>query len=293
MIFEARTGDGWRLELEEIAAPAGARAACLLGHAMMTNRRSLDRPAGRGMASALAAPGRLAVYTFDCRGHGGSAARDGRGWTYDDIALRDVPAAVAAVRARAPGLPLVLVGHSLVAHGGLAWLGQEPDAPVGAVVALAANVWIPRLEPDRLTWLGKRATLEAWRVASIPLGRFPARRLGMGNEDEPRAYVEQFLRWARTDRWDANDGRDYLAGLARVRAPVLAVAGEADRFMCTPGAARAFAAALRAAPVTFRLVGAHELPGFRPDHMGLVTARQAAPLWAELERWIVDVAGGS
>jgi predicted alpha/beta hydrolase len=324
-IFRVETSDGWRLEVERVGAPAGAhhargaaatgeagapatvaaahpaaasaatvaaaeatpaRAACIVGHAMMTNRRSLDRPRGAGLASTLAARG-LAVYTFDCRGHGGS--RDGaprRSWTYDDVVLRDVPAVVAAVRARHPRLPLVVVGHSLVAHATLAWLGVVPGAAVHAVVALAAGVWIRRLEPDALAWLGKRATLEAWRAASVPLGYFPARRLGLGSEDVPRAYIEQFLGWARTDRWTAADGGDYLRGLARVRAPVLAIAGAADRFMCRPAAGRAFADQLTGAPVTFRVVERGELPGLRPDHMGLVTARAAAPLWGELAAWI-------
>src|SRR5439155_4099847 len=94
----------------------------------MANRRSLDRPAGRGLASTLTEAG-FVTYALDVRGHGRSGPHpaEGADWTYDDVVFKDLPAAIWFVRSREAGLPLAVVGHSLTAHGVLALLGQRPE----------------------------------------------------------------------------------------------------------------------------------------------------------------------
>jgi predicted alpha/beta hydrolase len=277
------TPDGWTLYG---AHRAGAgRGVVLCGHAMMVNARSFEK----GAAPAVLAARGYEVYTFDLRGHGRS--RGPRPWNYDDLMLRDLPALVRGVRARHPGLPLAVVGHSLTGHGCLGWLGLRPDAPVDAVVAVAANLWLPRWEPRRLRWLKKRAVLEAWLGASRLFGRFPARAFRIGSDDVALAYVRQFVGWARRDEWKTADGRDYLAGLERVRCPVLAILGEADRLLCAPESGRAFVSHLRA-PLTVWEVGRTEIPGLVPDHMRLVTDPRAAPLWERIAGWLDTVLAG-
>ena len=101
-----RTHDG--LDLQGIdALPAGpARAALLLVH-------GLGEHVGRyaALIERLVADG-LAVHAWDQRGHGRSPGA--RGAIPDDAApMRDLAAMVDAVRARHPGRPLVLLGHSM------------------------------------------------------------------------------------------------------------------------------------------------------------------------------------
>lgn len=288
--FTVEALDGWRLAVDYHPPEPGVptRGALWMGHAMMANRRSLDRPEGEGLASTLAAAG-YHVYKADLRGHGESgplAAESGR-WRYDDIVLQDIPALSAWVKKRHPDLPLVVVGHSLVGHGTLASLGQVTGQPVDAVVSIASNAWVRPLERSRLRWIKKRAALVPFVGLSRVYGYFPARRFKLGSEDEARAYVEQFAQWARTGRWGSADGiRDYLAGLGAVTQPVLAISGAGDTLLCPPRDCRAFHARLKNAPVTYWEVSRSSRFGYDANHMSLVTNSKCAPLWREIARWM-------
>jgi predicted alpha/beta hydrolase len=281
--------DGWPLAVERHAAGRTPRAVVVAGHAMMADRRSLDRPPGRGLASTLAGRG-FEVWCFDARGHGasGPAADVGGAWRYDDLVQRDLPAVVAAARAARPDLPLAVLGHSLFAHGALAWLGPRAPAapsPVDALVLLAGNVWLRRLDPDPARWAVKRALMEGLAGMAQRVGHVPARRLKFGTDAESFAYIRQFRDWVRTDRWTSADGRiDYLAAGASLRLPVLAVAGAGDHLLCHPACSERFvAAALPACGVDHRVVSWGR---YRPGHMALATDPRSAPLWHDVAEWL-------
>ena len=274
----------WSLAVSEFPAQGEPRGVVVASHAMMCNRRTLDRPRGNGLASTLAAAG-LHVYTFDFRGHGESkpgAAGGGR-WCYDDIVNEDIGAVVRWAHARHPELRLGFLGHSLAGHAGLHWLGMTADAPVDAVVLYAVNLWIPRLETQRFRWLRKRATLALWKLVSTPVGYFPTRRLRMGTDDESLALVRDFSRWADSDgcRRIADDF-DYLAGRANVKAPVLAFVGEHDRVMCAEECAKRYLE-----PVPQHTV--EVVPG--ASHISLVTQEHSRPAWDRTATWLIEQLG--
>lgn len=279
----------------------------LLAPGMMLSGRSLDRPRGRGMATALAARGHL-VYLLDLRGHGASrpAAAEGADWTYDEIVAFDVPAAVEAVAARHPGRRLVWIGHSLSAHAGAAAFGQRPDLGLAAAVLISPVVWIRRHEPSPAAWLAKRANLSLWWWLTRAVGHTPARRLRIGSDDEAPGYVRQFVEWARADAWTSRPeppgpphpwtGRvDYLAGLARVRFPVLVVNARGDRWISRTACVRCFADAFTGAPVEFWELGREELGLSRrqmplePGHMALVKDARSAAAWDRIADWIDEL----
>lgn len=283
------TADGRRLAVARHASAGPPRARVLLLHAMMADARSLDRPAGRGLASTLAARG-LEAWRADLRGHGGSGpgAREGASWTYEELVRFDVPALVAA--ARADGLPLVVLGHSLGGHAALAAAveGARPDA----FVLLATNVWLPSLEPSRRRRWRKALVFRAFEAAAIPRGRFPARRLRFGPCDEPLAYVRDLCRFWWEDRWGPRAGGDWLAGLRALSIPTLAVAGAGDRLEAHPEPARLFADHLPPGTVDFWLARRGRL-GLEvdPDHMGLGVSEACRPLWERVADWVHDRAG--
>lgn len=268
--------DGWRLALDVIE-PAAPRAAVVLGHAMMVDRRTLDYR-GDGLASHLARRG-LAVVAADLRGHGesGPLASEGGSWSYDDLVEQDTPALIAYACRRFPGLRLTLVGHSLFGHVSLAYVARHPGAEVQALVLLAGNIWLRRFEPSRWRRLEKRAFL----LASLPLvrafGYFPARRLRIGPVDEARDYWAHLVDYARQNDWRARDGFSYADALARVRRPVLGLVGAGDRFYCHPETAQRFLA--QVAGARLEIVGRHSGLAFDPDHMDLVTRTGCRPVW--------------
>jgi predicted alpha/beta hydrolase len=284
---EIRTRDGWALRAD-VREPAGKPiGVALLGHAMMARRTEFDRPAAGGLARLLVERG-WRVVNLDLRGHGqsGPGAHQGASYTYDDFVRHDLPAACEFARGRGKrALPVVVVGHSLAAHVALAAAGAGL-VDLDAIACIAANVWLPSLEPSRARWAVKRATLAGIVGVCRRLGRFPARTLRFGSDDEPRAYFEAFARWARTDAWTSDDGAlDYTAGLARVRVPVAALVSDGDALACVPECGVRFLSAC-AGPREIVRVARGDDGGPPPGHMALVTSRRAASAWARIESWM-------
>jgi predicted alpha/beta hydrolase len=282
--IDVRCADGWMLRGELVSdGSAPPVAVAVVGHAMMVNRRTLDRPRGRGFVSTLAAH-QLAVLNVDLRGHGESGPRagDGGDWSYDDLVDGDCAALLAFARARFPSLPVVAVGHSLFAHVALAHLARHADAPLDGLVLVAANM--PNPSWSIAARLAKRPLIEAMSLLARLYGRLPVRRLGLGSDDEARGYVSDFVRFARSGAWHARDGFDYWAALPSVTRPVLALAGAGDRFMAPPAEVGALVAPLLQGKL--RVVGpATGLP-FAPGHMGIVLDERARPAWVEVAEFV-------
>ncbi len=267
--------------------PGPPRGVAVLAHAMMARRSAFDRPRGAGLARFLLERG-WRVVAFDFRGHGDSGPRAGEGaeYRYDDFVRHDLPAIGAFARSRAIGSgPVILVGHSLGGHAALAAQGAWLVAFDG-VVAMGANVWIRELEPSRRRWLLKRAVLAAITRVARGAGRFPARALRLGSDDESRAYCEDIARFSRTGAWTSADGRlDYLACLGAVRVPVLQVVSHGDPIYCAPACGARFVA---------RCGGRWDLVEITrgdgdvapPDHMGLVTSPASRDAWGRVEAWM-------
>lgn len=285
--IDVRTSDGWSLRAD-VHEPGGSPVGvAVLAHAMMARRTEFERPKGAGVVSMLASRG-WRVVSFDFRGHGdsGPLARDGASYGYDDLVARDLPAVHECARSRLRRrVPVVLVGHSLGGHVGLAAQGTGLAAFDG-IVGVGANVWLRDLEPQRSRWLLKRATLAGIVAVSRRLGRFPARMLRLGSDDESRAYFEDFERFARTGAWTSADGRvDYLAGLGAVRVPVLQLVSDGDRLACVPECGERFVARCNGGHEVVRVPRADD-GGPPPDHMGLVTSGRITSAWDRVEAWM-------
>ena len=282
VLVETRDGTMLRADVWD---RADARATLVLAHAMMASRRTFVRGEHGGLAGFLHRRG-WRVVTFDFRGHGesGTPAARGGDWSYDDLVRDDFPTIVAALRERLGG-PIVPVGHSLGGHVALAAQGLGAlDAD--AIVLLAANVWLPFLEPSFRKRIAKHVVLEAAARIGERLGHVPIRRLGVGSDDEARGYFQAFARWWRSSRWTSDDGRDdYVRALGEVRCPVLAMACAGDRFAAPPDHARAFAELVGTTDRTFEALDERRL-GYRGGHMELVTDERSAPAWDAIDRWL-------
>ncbi len=285
--IDIRTADGWSLRADVHEPAQEACGVAVLAHAMMASRTEFDRPQGRGLGRFLVDRG-WAVVAFDFRGHGDSGPRADQGarYGYDDLVARDLPAVHAFARSRARRRrPVVLVGHSLGGHAGLAAQGTELVSFDG-IVTFAANVWLRELEPSRRRWLAKRAVLGAAIHVTRRLGRFPARAVRIGSNDESLEYFEDLARFTRTGSWSSRDGtRDYLASLRQVRAPVVQIVTDGDRLDCAPECGARFVG-LCGGPREVVRVTRGDDGGPAPDHMGLVTGGNGRAAWGRAEEWM-------
>jgi predicted alpha/beta hydrolase len=286
--LDIRTSDGWSLRAD-VHSPEGApRGVAVLAHALMARRTEFYRNQAASFATFLVERG-WRVVTFDFRGHGESrpTPHEGASYGYDELVTRDLAAVCAFAREQAGPLePIVVVGHSLGGHAALVAQGIgaiEVDAIVGLG---AAPPFLGQHEPSRARWWLKRAIFASMLATARRVGRFPARRLRLGSDDETLASCEDFDRVARTGRWTSRDGRaDYLAALAKVRVPVLQVVSERDRFECVPECGERFVACCGGPRQVVRVARGDD-GGDAPSHMGLVTSRRVRSVWDGIDAWM-------
>lgn len=289
--IEIHTADGWALRADFYEAGGeGASGVAVLAHALMARRGEFDRK-GSGLARFLAGRG-WKVVSFDFRGHGGSgpSAREGGTYGYDDLVRGDLPAVMSFARSRGRGkLPVVVLGHSLGGHTSLASQGTGAlDAD--AIVGFGASPWVATFEPSRPRWLTKRVILEGVLRVSRRVGRFPARALGRGSDDESLGCIEDIGRFAGAGAgagsWASADGRDdYLGALGKVRVPVLQVVSEGDRLECAPACGAELLARCGGKRDILR-ISARDDGRAPPGHMAMVTSGRVRGAWARVEEWM-------
>ncbi len=284
--FRVTTDDGVSLGLKTtdptMDPSTGPCGSVLLLHAMMVDARSLDRPPGAGLASTLADAG-FVVHRADFRGRGMS--KGPLDWSYDDLVYQDVPALVKAVTERDGRKPWV-VGHSLGGHVTAASWGQG-RCDLAGLVGIAANVWMPSLEPSRRRRLAKGAGMAAARVSLKLFDGLAAKRIGMGPVDEAAGYGADLVRYWRSDAWTDRSGVDWLEGLSTVDGPMLAVVSDGDALLAHPEGAIRWARHIDDCTVWRVADGAHGMLS-PPGHMDLAIDPMSTGLWRDIAEWMRD-----
>jgi alpha-beta hydrolase superfamily lysophospholipase len=271
-----RTDDGLTLHWRDWPAGDRARGTVLIVH-------GLGEHIGRyaHVAAHLNAAG-WHVAGYDQRGHGASPGRRGFIARPDDL-LRDLAQAVDLVRARAPGAPLVLLGHSMggLVAGRFVAEGQATQPapwhrPVDALVMSS-----PALDP------GMRAWQKALLAGVGPL--LPGLPAGNGLKPEwisrdPKvvaAYVADPLVHnrivPRLARFIVDGGEQVRAQAASWRLPTLLLYAGADRCVA-PAGSDAFAQRAPSAQVQ-----THRYPGLFHE---IFNEPEQAQVLGELSGWL-------
>ncbi len=279
-----RAADGVALALHRLApVPVAAPPPVLLAHGAFTSHRVWlpgGATAGRGMASFLQARGHDA-WLLDWRHHGASAREPGPfRWHFEDLIRHDAPAALAAVRHDTGQADVTWIGHSFGGAIGLAALARDFGSGPSAVVTLGT--------PDPVTGPARSLFARLTAVCCRLLGRFPARVMRLGPEDEAALVLSDWMMWNVRGRWSGSDGFDYLAALINLPTPLLSIAGSADRLFAPPGSCRRLAERLGGPRTTFAVVG----PDL--DHRGLLLdARADERCWPLIADWIARQAAST
>lgn len=253
----------------------------VLLHGSFSNRRFWYSPKGIGLGAYLARAG-FDVWIAEMRGHGLSPRNEGyRDNNVARYVRYDLPA-IADFIVEQTGQPAHWIGHSL---GG---------------VILAAALGGGHLEPSRArsaALFGSQISRTYWPLkvppvewcARLLLRAFPylsGRRLKRGPEDEPIGLALETLRWLRLFGRFGDGDRDWWAGLAQVRVPVLAVAA-ADDVQDPAWACRKLLEQCSVAPRQFLLLGKDQ--GFTCDfgHIEMLVSKEAQrEVWPLTAYWL-------
>ncbi len=159
-----RAEDGQDVPLCQWLPATTARGVVLVSHGMSEYAARYDR-----FALALNAAG-YAVYAHDHRGHGAQAAQEGRlGWFAEEEGWDRVVADLHTVRCHAeaahPGLPLVVLGHSMGSFIVRAYFLRHGEGLAGLVLSSTGyrQRWLAAILRKLAAWDGRR---RGWQQAS-------------------------------------------------------------------------------------------------------------------------------
>ncbi|MBT1062930.1 alpha/beta fold hydrolase [Bowmanella sp. Y26] len=248
--------------------------AVLMVHGSIENGRIFYNDKGRGLGSYLARQG-FNVYVLDLRGRGQSSPAIGRGdehtqWHYLN---EDLPHAMQWVGKQHQGK------FSTVAHS---W---------GGVLMMACLLRHPHLinQVERQVFFGSKRSIrvhnpERWFKVDLvwglvsPLvagfhGYLPAKKLGLGADNETFANWRDVTKWVRQRRWiDASDGFDYQAAAKTLRLPATwFITGQKDYSLGHVRDMRRFMAELGMADAPQALLGKQNGNLHDYDHINILT----------------------
>lgn len=193
---------------------------------------ALGTPAGayKRLAAALAAAAG-AVAVLELRAVGESRVRPSRrlDFGYADLIDGEVDAAIGALRARFPGQPLVLLGHSLGGHLALLHQARHPGRPIDGLLLVASGA------PYFRAYGGKRWLVRAFGGvagwSSRLLGHFPGDWLGFGGR-QGRTLMVEWSGFVRSGQPQVSGWRDsaWRPRLKQVALPTLALATRGDHY---------------------------------------------------------------
>lgn len=165
--------------------------------------------------------------TYDYRGVGLSAPDDLRACdaTMSQWIKEDAPAAVAALTAIDPSLPLFALGHSF---GGQIAAGLDGVPQPRAIVTAGAQRGYWATFPEGQRWLMALRLFALLPVVATTFGYVPG-PLGLG-EDMPRGVLLEWARWCRDPSYLYGDHPGVGARLAAYDGRVLALSVTDDDF---------------------------------------------------------------
>ncbi|MDG1582054.1 alpha/beta fold hydrolase [Pseudomonas sp. GOM6] len=264
-----------------LASQESRGAPVILLHGSFSNRRFWYSPRGIGLGAYLARAG-FDVWIAEMRGHGLSP----RNQTYKhntvaDYARYDLPAIAAFVREQSAQTPH-WIGHSLggitlaAALGG-GYLDEHSAASTALFGSQISRIYWPLKVPP-VEW-GSRLLLKGFHHVS-------GSRFKRGPEDEPIGLALESLRWHRLFGRFGDADRDWWAGLAESRVPLLAVAAAGD-LQDPTWACRKLYEQFHAEPRRFLELG--RAKGFSSDfgHIEMLVSKEAqAEVWPLAEYWL-------
>lgn len=246
-----RADDGWRAPLFRLEAPPGATGEpVVLAHGLGVNRHSLDYAEGLSLARAIRAAG-FQVFLLEHRGDREAIAPpQARAFDVDDIATRDLPAAIDAVREETGFARVLYVGHALGGQLLYAHMAHARGDDLAAAVTLCAAVQFDRprsgarMLPIVRALLPRRWSLPTRLAAKLAApghrglgelsGELSRGMLLHGASDLGLGVARQALLWVeRGSLCDRDDRLDYVEALAGVPTPTLVVAARSDT-VCPP-----------------------------------------------------------
>ncbi|MFZ5722216.1 MAG: alpha/beta fold hydrolase [Pseudomonadota bacterium] len=274
---EIRAADGYPLTARVYTPPATVRGSWH-GSVLIVPAMGVPQAYYQPFATWLANHGYLAM-TFDYRGMGLSKRGSLRDVDADVLtwAQQDAAAALEALSARGPALPVTWVGHSL---GGqiLPFVPNRARVAKMITVGTGSGYWkenSPQLKRSVwLLWYGVAPL-------TMPLfGYFPGRLFNMVG-DLPRGVMTQWRRWCLDPEYAVGaEGEAARAAFSSLKTPIVSLSFTDDEFMSAANTA-SIHGFYSGAPKAMIRIDPRDAGLKRIGHFGFFRRDMADPLWAK------------
>ncbi len=260
-------------------------------HGAIENGRIFYSNSGKGLAPYLAGEG-FDCYVADLRGRGESRPRISRGASYGqtEAITEEIPAMAEYVRSLRPGELQIWIAHS--------WGGVLMASTLARFPKYIS--WV-----SRMVFFGTKRSVRAqnptkwlyvdliWNCLCPWLSRLwgylPARRLGVGSDDETVSSLAHSVAWVKPSPWvDPDDGFAYGQAAKELEfPPVWFFVGGDDPALGNPMDVRGFAAEIGGKGC--RVTNLSRAEGYERDydHINMLTHPSAKrEIYPEVARWI-------
>ena len=216
------TFQGHQLHVMHVSQPGNQGEPVLMVHGMVEDGRIFYHKSGKGLACYLASQG-FDVYVADLRGIGLSTPKIDRlsehGQT--ETIRDDIPELIDFVLEKSTHKKLHLVAHSWGGVNSSSALLRKPEY----IKYVASSVYFGSKRTVRAKTFDRYLKVElVWNRLAFLMGRnkgyLPAKRYGLGSENETLKTHKQCVRWVKHRAWqDSDDGFDYAQAAIKTRLP--------------------------------------------------------------------------
>lgn len=243
-------------------------------HGAVENGRIFYSSSGKGLGPYLASQG-FDVYIGELRGRGLSTPSISRKSHYGqtEAITGDIPAFIEQIIKIRGDCPQHWIAHS---WGGVllsSYLSrfEKHRHLVKSMVYVASKRRIKVFNLHRLYTVDFGWCFLAPIIAGFA-GYLPAKKIGMGSDDETRNSLAQSIRWVTEENWIDDDGFDYKQAIAQASLPpILYLAGARDYCLGNPKDVRDFMLESRADNAAFRVLSKANGNLHDYDHINILT----------------------
>lgn len=206
-------------------------------HGAIENGKIFYTHSGKGLASFLAHQG-YEVYVMDKRGRGQSTPKIARGATHSqtDTIVHDLPLVFDWIRERHQH-PMHILAHS---WGGVLFSSMFARFP-DKLTAVASQIFFGTKRSVSVRNMERLLKVDLFWNRLGPLlakgfGYLPAKKLGIGSDDETQLTLAQSVAWVKLGQWiDPQDGFNYQEACREIQwPPTWHIAAIQDRVLGHP-----------------------------------------------------------